>query len=89
MLMAREALAHLGISMQGATVAVQGFGNVGSITAKLMADQGCKIVAIGDRAGAFHNAKGIDVDGGDRATCRSTGRSKGSPAAIRSTPMIC
>src|SRR6187431_669174 len=62
MLMAREALAHLGIEMKGATVAVQGFGNVGSITAKLMAKQGCKIVAIGDRAGAFHNSKGIDVD---------------------------
>ena len=62
MLMTREALAHLGIKMQGATVAVQGFGNVGSITAKLMANQGCKIMAIGDRAGAFYNAKGIDVD---------------------------
>lgn len=61
MLMAREALAHLGLKMDGATVAVQGFGNVGSITAMLMAREGCKIVAIGDRAGAFHNANGIDV----------------------------
>ncbi len=61
MLMAREALAHLGLKMEGATVAVQGFGNVGSITAMLMAREGCKIVAIGDRAGAFHNANGIDV----------------------------
>lgn len=63
MLMAREALAHLGVPMQGATVAVQGFGNVGSITAMLMERQGCKIVAIGDRTGAFHNASGIDVPG--------------------------
>jgi glutamate dehydrogenase (NAD(P)+) len=62
MLTAREALAHLGIKMQGATVAVQGFGNVGSITAKLMAAQGCKIIAIGDRFGAFHNPGGIDID---------------------------
>jgi len=61
MLMAREALAHLGLPMKGATVAIQGFGNVGSITAMLMERQGCKIVAIGDRTGAFHNANGIDV----------------------------
>ncbi len=61
MLMAREAMAHLGLPMEGATVAVQGFGNVGSVTAMLMERQGCKIVAIGDRAGAFHNASGIDV----------------------------
>jgi glutamate dehydrogenase (NAD(P)+) len=62
MLVTREALAHLGLKMAGATVAVQGFGNVGSITAKLLEREGCRIVAIGDRAGAFHNAKGIDVD---------------------------
>jgi glutamate dehydrogenase (NAD(P)+) len=61
MLVTREALAHLGMSMQGATVAVQGFGNVGSTAAKLMAEQGCKIVGISDRFGAFYNAKGIDI----------------------------
>jgi glutamate dehydrogenase (NAD(P)+) len=61
MLVTREAMNHLGLKMEGATVAVQGFGNVGSITATLLAKKGCKIVAIGDRAGAFHNAKGIDV----------------------------
>jgi glutamate dehydrogenase (NAD(P)+) len=62
MLVTREALAHLNLPMQGATVAVQGFGNVGSIAARLMAREGCKIVAISDRFGAFHNAAGIDVD---------------------------
>ena len=62
MLVTREALEHLGLKMQGATMAVQGFGNVGSIAAKLMAREGCKVVAISDRAGAFYNAKGIDVD---------------------------
>jgi glutamate dehydrogenase (NAD(P)+) len=61
MLMTRESMVHLGLPMAGATVAVQGFGNVGSITAKLLDREGCKIVAISDRAGAFHNAKGIDV----------------------------
>ncbi len=62
MLVTREAMNHLGLKMQGATVAVQGFGNVGSIAAKLLVREGCRVVAIGDRAGAFHNAKGIDVD---------------------------
>ena len=62
MLVTREAMNHLGLKMEGATVAVQGFGNVGSIAAKLLVREGCRVVAIGDRAGAFHNAKGIDVD---------------------------
>ena len=61
MLVTRESMAHLGLPMKNATVAIQGFGNVGSITAKLLAQEGCKIVAIGDRGGSFHNAKGIDV----------------------------
>lgn len=62
MLVTWEALTHLNLPMQGATVAVQGFGNVGSIAARLMAREGCKIVAISDRFGAFHNAAGLDVD---------------------------
>jgi glutamate dehydrogenase (NAD(P)+) len=62
MLVTREALAHLGMAMEGATVAVQGFGNVGSVAARLLAREGCKVVGISDRFGAFYNAKGIDVD---------------------------
>jgi glutamate dehydrogenase (NAD(P)+) len=62
MLVTREALQHLGMSMKGATVAVQGFGNVGSTAATLMAREGCKIVGISDRTGAYYNANGIDVD---------------------------
>jgi glutamate dehydrogenase (NAD(P)+) len=62
MLVTREALQHLGMSMKGATVAVQGFGNVGSTAATLMAREGCKVVGISDRTGAYHNANGIDVD---------------------------
>jgi glutamate dehydrogenase (NAD(P)+) len=48
--------------MQGATVAIQGFGNVGSTAAQLLSREGCKIVAIGDRAVALHNKNGIDID---------------------------
>jgi len=62
MLVTREAMEHLGMPMQGATVAVQGFGNVGSVAARLLAREGCKVVAISDRFVALHNAGGIDVD---------------------------
>ena len=62
MIVTKEALAHLGMPMQGATVAIQGFGNVGSTAAQLLSREGCKIVAIGDRAVALHNKNGIDID---------------------------
>src|SRR3569832_1444722 len=55
MIVTKEALKHLGMSMQGATVAVQGFGNVGSGAADLMSKEGCKVIAIGDRSGALVN----------------------------------
>jgi glutamate dehydrogenase (NAD(P)+) len=62
MLVTKEALAHLGMNVKGTTVAVQGFGNVGSVSAQLLAKEGCKIIAISDRTGGWHNAAGIDVD---------------------------
>ncbi len=58
----KEALHHLGMDIKGATVAVQGFGNVGSIGAQLLQKEGCKIVAISDRTGGVYNKNGIDVD---------------------------
>jgi glutamate dehydrogenase (NAD(P)+) len=61
MFVTREALRHLGLPISGATVAVQGFGNVGSVAADLLAKQGCKVVAISDRTGGVHNKNGIDV----------------------------
>jgi len=62
MIVTKEALAHLGMSIKGTTVAVQGFGNVGSVSASLLAREGCKIVAISDRTGGWHNPAGIDID---------------------------
>jgi glutamate dehydrogenase (NAD(P)+) len=62
MFVTREAMHHLGMPVKGATVAVQGFGNVGSIAAQLLQREGCRVVAIGDRSGAIHNASGVDVD---------------------------
>jgi glutamate dehydrogenase (NAD(P)+) len=62
MMTARAMLDQLGIPMRRATVAVQGFGNVGSVAAQLLAREGCRVVAIGDRTGAVHHAGGVDVD---------------------------
>ncbi|MGA8042973.1 MAG: Glu/Leu/Phe/Val dehydrogenase, partial [Terracidiphilus sp.] len=58
----REACKALGIEMKGASVIVQGFGNVGSVTARLMHEAGCRVVALSDIYGAIHNPDGIDVN---------------------------
>lgn len=55
------AMERLNLDPNHSTVAVQGFGNVGSISAKLLYDQGCKVIAISDVSGAYFNKKGIDV----------------------------
>jgi glutamate dehydrogenase (NAD(P)+) len=57
-----EALAEQKRKLEGVTVAMQGFGNVGSHAARLLAARGAKIVAVGDHAGGIANAKGIDVE---------------------------
>jgi glutamate dehydrogenase (NAD(P)+) len=62
MLVTKEALAHLGMPVEGTTVAVQGFGNVGSVAAQLLQREGCRIVAIGDRSVSIYDPNGIDVE---------------------------
>src|SRR6476620_9977783 len=61
MFVTREALAKLGMSLKGARVAVQGFGNVGSVAADLMAKEGAIIVAVSDKSGAVYNPQGLDI----------------------------
>jgi glutamate dehydrogenase (NAD(P)+) len=61
MLTTREALKTLGKSFKDVTVAVQGFGNVGAVTAMLMQEEGAKIVALSDISGGIANPKGLDV----------------------------
>jgi glutamate dehydrogenase (NAD(P)+) len=61
MIVTREAAKHLGVDIKGATVAVQGFGNVGSVSADLLAKIGAKIVAVTDWKGGVYNANGLDV----------------------------
>ena len=57
----REALRKQDLSIEDRRVAVQGFGNVGSNLALILADQGATIVALSDSRGGVHNADGIDV----------------------------
>jgi glutamate dehydrogenase (NAD(P)+) len=61
MIATRESAKHVGFDLKGATIAVQGFGNVGSISAELLAAAGAKIVAVTDWKGGVYNSKGLDV----------------------------
>ncbi len=61
MITARESAKHLGFELTGSRVAVQGFGNVGSIAAELLALQGAKIVGVTDWKGGVQNPKGLDI----------------------------
>ena len=62
MIATRESCVHIGIPLKGARIAVQGFGNVGGVSAQLLAQQGAKIVAVTDWKGGVINDKGLDVD---------------------------
>lgn len=57
----RRAVAHYGIKSQAPEVIVQGFGNVGSVAAKLLHASGYKIVAVSDVHGGIYNPKGLDI----------------------------
>ena len=57
-----EAAKYLNLSLNGATAAIQGFGNVGSISAKYLSQSGCKIIAVSDSKTAITNSKGFDIE---------------------------
>jgi glutamate dehydrogenase (NAD(P)+) len=57
----REAARRIGLNLQGTRVAVQGFGNVGSVAAELLAQAGAKVVAVQDHSGTIFNDNGLDV----------------------------
>jgi glutamate dehydrogenase (NAD(P)+) len=61
MIVAREAAKHLGFDLRGSRVAVQGFGNVGSIAADLLVKQGARVVGVVDWKGGVANPKGLDI----------------------------
>lgn len=56
-----EALQHLKLDVSTATVAVQGFGNVGSHTARIMQEAGARVIAVSDVSGGLYNPKGLDI----------------------------
>ena len=56
-----QAARHLGQDLKGRKIAVQGFGNVGSVSADLMAREGATIVAVSDKSGGVYDPKGLDV----------------------------
>lgn len=56
-----EAAKLIGLPIDGARVAVQGFGNVGGTAGKLFADAGAKVVAVQDHTGSIYNPQGMDV----------------------------
>jgi glutamate dehydrogenase (NAD(P)+) len=57
-----EAARYLGIDLSKCTAAVQGFGNVGSVAVKELANIGVKIIGVSDRTGGFVDTKGLPVD---------------------------
>ncbi len=58
---AREVARLKGLPLKGATVVVQGFGNVGAVGARLLAEEGCRVVAVSDSHGGVYNPKGLDM----------------------------
>jgi glutamate dehydrogenase (NAD(P)+) len=61
MIVTRESAKHVGFDIQGATVGIQGFGNVGSISAELLGEIGARIVAVTDWKSGVYNAQGLDI----------------------------
>jgi glutamate dehydrogenase (NAD(P)+) len=56
----RRAAQRIGMSLKGARVSVQGYGNAGAIAARLFHNEGCKIVAVSDTHGGIYNSAGLD-----------------------------
>jgi glutamate dehydrogenase (NAD(P)+) len=56
-----EAARHIGLDIIGATIAVQGFGNAGSVAASLLDRMGARVVAVSDTQGGIHAPGGLDI----------------------------
>src|SRR5919197_70172 len=76
----RETLRRVGRPLEGARVAIQGFGNVGSNAAKLLHTAGACVVAVSDVSGAIYDERGLDLPR-VLAYYRETGRLAGFPGA--------
>lgn len=76
----KAAMRHLGIALEDASVVIQGFGNVGGITARFIHEMGCRVVGLSDVSGGVYNARGIDVPMATRFS-REHGNLRGLPRA--------
>ena len=80
-----SACEHLGMKLSGATVAVQGFGNAGSVAAQLLHEAGAKVIAVSDSTGCICNRKGLNIP--ELIHLKAlTGRVAGFPEAEAITP---
>ena len=61
-IMARDAAKKIGLSLDGATIAIQGFGNVGSYAALYIIEMGAKVVAVSDSTACIVNEDGLDIE---------------------------
>jgi len=57
------AMKHLKMQPEGKTIAVQGFGNVGSHVAEILSEEGCRVIAVSDVRSGLYNARGLDIAG--------------------------
>ncbi|OGV97255.1 MAG: glutamate dehydrogenase [Nitrospinae bacterium RIFCSPLOWO2_02_FULL_39_110] len=56
-----EAAKKLSINLNGASVVIQGFGNVGYVAAKILSEIGCKVIAVSNSKGGIYNKNGLDI----------------------------
>jgi glutamate dehydrogenase/leucine dehydrogenase len=80
MLTAREAFDYLRKDLEGASVAVQGYGNAGSVAARLLEKQGADVVTVSDSSGAVHRSTGLNTEA-VKEHKRETGSVAGYPGA--------
>jgi glutamate dehydrogenase (NAD(P)+) len=80
-----KTLGRLGRKAAQSTVAIQGFGNVGSHTAKFLGDATCKVVAVSDVSGGYYRPGGLDLPGLLRYALQNRGALSGYPDADRLT----
>lgn len=73
------ALSKLGLMPNKITVAVQGFGNVGSVSANLIYEQGAKVIGISDVSGGYYNKNGIDIPAAIEYTKHNNNSLEGFP----------
>ena len=88
--MFREAAPALGLQPAECRVVLQGFGNVGSWAARIIAQLGCTVIGVSDAHGAVHAEDGLDAEALRRARARGRqGRASSTATASRSRPTSC